>query len=246
VPAGTPSQGLTTGSPQPLILDELAGVTDDDPGWAVSLEDSGAIAELVGTISELVGAIAELSGAIVELVGAASELLGSSADEMASIRELLTGSWLSGISTVLLELLAGETVSLDVSGSAVSLELAGEAASLEDSGSPLYSSGATIPPSGSTSSSFADELSSQAFSVKAAAMPSVAAMALLAVAESGLPPEIFLFSIFITTLPKKLHVQIRPFKGRDHAGEHSRSIMIGTDIQKTVVFYGSASRSTVA
>ena len=39
--------------------------------------------------------------------------------------------------------------------------------------------------------------------MKAAAMPSVAAIALLAVAESGLPPEIFLFSIFITTLPKK-------------------------------------------
>lgn len=236
MPAGTPSQGLTTGSPQPLILDELAGVTDDDPGWTVSLEDSGAIAELAGTDSEL--------------VGSAAELLDSSADEMASIRELLTGSWLSGISTVLLELLAGETVSLDVSGSAVSLELAGETASLEDSGSPLYlyssGSGATIPPIGSTSSSFADELSSQAFSVKAAAMPSVAAIALLAVAESGLPPEIFLFSIFITTLPKKLYVQIRPFKGGDHAGEHSRSIMIGTDIQKTVVFYGSASRSSVA
>ena len=227
------------------MLDELAGVTDDDPGWTVSLEDSGAIAELVGAVSELVGAIAELSGAIVELVGAASELLDSSADEMASIRELLTGSWLSGISTVLLELLAGETVSLDVSGSAVSLD-AGEAASLEDSGFPLYSSGATIPPSGSTSSSFADELSSQAFSVKAAAMPSVAAMALLAAAESGLPPKIFLFSIFITTLPKKLYVQIRLFEGGDHAGDHSRSIMIGTDIQKTVVFYGSASRSTVA
>lgn len=209
-------------------------MTDDDPGWTVSLEDSGAIAELAGAVSEL--------------VGSAAELLDSSADEMASIRELLTGSWLSGISTVLLELLAGETVSLDVSGSAVSLELAGETASLEDSGSPLYSSGsgATIPPIGSASSSFADELSSQAFSVKAAAMPSVAAIALLAVAESGLPPEIFLFSIFITTLPKKLYVQIRPFKGGDHAGEHSRSIMIGTDIQKTVVFYGSASRSSVA
>ena len=49
---------------------------------------------------------------------------------MASATELLTGSWLSGISTILLELL-GVTVSLDVSGPAVSLEFVGETASLE-------------------------------------------------------------------------------------------------------------------
>ena len=71
-------------SPQTPPLDELAGSTVDDPGWTVSLEDSGVSAELVGSVAEL---------------------LDSSAAEMASMSELLIGSWLSGMSIVWLELL---------------------------------------------------------------------------------------------------------------------------------------------
>lgn len=72
------------------------------------------------------------------------------------------------------------------------------------------SSGATSPPRGSWFSSdellstgsktwpeVGEELSSQAFSVNAAAIPRVAAMALLVAVDSGLLWETFLFSIFI-------------------------------------------------
>jgi hypothetical protein len=109
------------------------------------------------------------------------------------------------MSTIFSLELLGVTVSLDVSGPAVSFELAGVAASLElpavweseDSGG-MTSSGGMSPPRGSSEPG--DELSSQAFNVNAAAMPSTAARVLLVAMESGLPPEIFFFSIFIATL----------------------------------------------
>ena len=72
--------------------DELAGLAD-------SLEDAGPAAELVVSAEELVGDS-------VALAGAAAELLDSAAADSASMTELLMGSWLRGMSTTLLELLA--------------------------------------------------------------------------------------------------------------------------------------------
>ena len=74
--------------------DELAGLAD-------SLEDAGPAAELVVSAEELVGDSVALAG-----VGAAEELLDSAAADSASMTELLMGSWLRGMSTTLLELLA--------------------------------------------------------------------------------------------------------------------------------------------
>lgn len=106
-PGARPSQGLGCAGPQPLLLEELVGAlldegaSDELAGWAVSLDDSGAVAEV--------------SGVAAELAGLASELLDSRKDEIASASELLMGSWLSGISTALLELLFCDSVCLEVS-----------------------------------------------------------------------------------------------------------------------------------
>ena len=111
VPSGTPSQGSMNGSvPQGLLLDDdgvtvsldVAGTTValEDDNCSVSLDVAGAAVSLEDT-----GASAELAGSIVKLIGSAAELLDSSADEIASISELLTGSWLRGMLTELLELL---------------------------------------------------------------------------------------------------------------------------------------------
>ena len=72
--------------------DELAGST-------VSLEDAGLAAEVAVSAEELVVES-------VALAGAAAELLDSAAADKASMTELLMGSWLRGMSTILLELLA--------------------------------------------------------------------------------------------------------------------------------------------
>ncbi len=84
-------------------LDELAGLADslEDAGWTVSLEDSGPAAELVVSAEELVVVSVALAG-----VGAAEELFASAAADSASMTELLIDSWLRGMSTTLLELLA--------------------------------------------------------------------------------------------------------------------------------------------
>ena len=79
----------------------------------------------MGWLAELAGTDAELAGSTVELVGSAAELLDSSADEMASMSELLTGSWLRGME--LLELVG--VVSADVASDW--LELAGPSVRLE-------------------------------------------------------------------------------------------------------------------
>lgn len=70
-------------------------------------------------------------------------------------------------------------------------------------------------------SELAEVLSSQAFSVKAPAMPSVAAMALLAANEMDLIPEIFFFSIFIFFSCGLLNFYVRLLECDDHA--HSRA-----------------------
>ena len=209
-PGARPSQGLGAAGPQPLLLDELAG----------ALLDEGASDELAGgTVAlDVSGAVAEVSGVAAELAGLASELLDSRKDEIASASELLMGSWLSGISTALLELLfcdsacsvlfccasfcsvpvccapvclvlltvvALSEVGLDSSDGLLSTVLL----SSEDSGSASMGK-ATWP-------EVALELSSQAFSVNAAVMPSVAASALLAATEKDFASVTFFFSIFI-------------------------------------------------
>lgn len=122
VPPGTPWHASWI-SRMVGALYELVGsrTSLEDPGCTASLEDSGAIVELVGTVSEL--------------VGFAAEQLDSSADEMASMTELLIGSWLRGISTTTwLELLTGDCCWLDVSGAWSGLELTGVCSRLELAG----------------------------------------------------------------------------------------------------------------
>ena len=94
-----------------LLISSSVGWLDELAGSTVSLEDSGVIVELVGAESEL--------------AGSATELLDSSADEMAFMSELLTGSWLSGISTTWLELLCVFSTWLEFAGSSVRVELLG-------------------------------------------------------------------------------------------------------------------------
>lgn len=200
--------------PQPLLLEELAG----------ALLDEGASDELAGgTVAlDVSGAVAEVSGVAAELAGLASELLDSRKDEIASASELLMGSWLSGISTALLELLfcdSGCSVLFCCASfcsvpvccapvcfvlscvASVCLELSCfVSAGVEESEAALtllelgWESSADEAGAGSE---WADEVSSQAFSVNAAIMPSDAASALLAAMESCFVPEIFFFSIFI-------------------------------------------------
>lgn len=202
-PGARPSQGLGATGPQPLLLDELAG----------ALLDEGASDELAG------GAVAlDVSGAAAEVSGVAAELLDSAAADSASMSELLMGSWLSGISTALLELLFCDSAcsvlfccasfcSVPVCCAPVCLVLLTVVALSEvglDSSEGLLSTILLSPEdSGSASMGKATwpevalELSSQAFSVNAAVMPSVAASALLAATEKDLVSVTFFFSIFI-------------------------------------------------
>ena len=159
-------------SPQEFT-EELDGVAELA---GVAPELFGAASELRGASAELAGASAELVSVASELAGAVSELVGSAMAERASAASLLSGSWLSGISTGLL-LLETSSAWLDVAGPSVEAELPGSNWD-EDSGSvKLLSAGSEL----------AEVESSQAFSVKTAAMPNVAAMAV----------ETFFFSIFI-------------------------------------------------
>lgn len=151
----------------------------------------------MGWLDELAGTDAELAGSTVELVGSAAELLDSSADEMASMSELLTGSWLRGME--LLELVG--VVSADVASDW--LELFGASSArleLMIVSDELMELGAGSLPC----SELAEVESSQAFNVNAAAMPKVAAMALFAAAGNGFAPKTFNFSIFIERPPYRI------------------------------------------
>lgn len=99
-------------------------------------------------------------------------------------------------------------------------------------------------------SELADVLSSQAFSVKAPAMPSVAAMALLAANEMELIPEIFFFSIFIfqpfgVFSGISLGLDVVAFEGGDHAA-HRSADAIGAEVYLATNVYGRASRKPIA
>lgn len=74
------------------------------------LLDDGTTDELAGC-----GMLLEDSDAAAEVSGLAAVLLDSAAADRASITELLMGSWLSGISTALLELLFCDSVCSEVS-----------------------------------------------------------------------------------------------------------------------------------
>ena len=177
-------------SPQEFT-EELDGVAELA---GVAPELSGAASELRGASAELAGASAELVSVASELAGAVSELVGSAMAESASAASLLSGSWFSGISTGLL-LLERSSAWLDVAGPSVEAELPGSNWD-EDSGSvKLLSAGSEL----------AEMESSQAFSVKTAAMPNVAAMAV----------ETFFFSIFIFF--SFLNFRVRSFKSGNHA-----------------------------
>ena len=170
----------------------------------------GAVSELVASAEEPTEASAELTGASAELAATASELLDSAAAERASTASLLRDSWLSGMSTAWLEL-EGVRVSLEVAdaslvGTFASALLAGPCESAEPG---TLSTELGVLLSGVTASPVADVLSSQAFSVNAAAMPNVAAMAV----------ETFFFSIFIFF--SFLNFRVRPFIGGNHAEHHS-------------------------
>jgi hypothetical protein len=193
--------------------------TEVPPGdpWHASLSSCS-----VGWLAELVGSTASLedSGTVSELVGSVAELLDSSADEMASMSELLTGSWLRGMSMELLELLSAVSAGLELS---TWQELAGACSWLEGSGVLSLlddrmiscSSGATSPPSGpgvASSSSFAEELSSQALSASDALIPRAAAMALLVAKERTLFWETLRFSIF-TLFPPLRNINISDYEG---------------------------------
>jgi hypothetical protein len=191
-------------------LDELAGLTDslEDSGCTASLEDSGVASELVGPDSELVVELAVLAG-----VGTAEELFASAAADSASMTELLIGSWLRGMSTILLELVVGDCCWLDVSDTCSGLELAGvcswlvasEALSLLDgvaSSMLLVGTVASLdsgPVVWFELSSDADALSSQALSENAAAIPRTVAMALFLANETIVLSLTFFFSIFMAT-----------------------------------------------
>ncbi len=164
----------------PPMVTEVA--PPDHPWHAFLISSSvGSLDELAGsTDSELVGSMAS------ELAGSAAELLDSSADEIASIRELLTGSWLMGMLMELLEAAGFASAWLELAGPSVWLELLMVSGELTESGM------------GSTTwSEVGEELLSQALNANEAVIPSVAAMALLT----------FLFSIFTntSTLCTKIH-----------------------------------------
>ena len=235
--------------------DELAGLADslEDAGWTVSLEDSGPAAELVVSAEELVVVSVALAG-----IEAAEELLDSAAADNASMTELLMGSWLRGMSTILLELLAGDCCWLDVSDACSSLELAGVCSFFEESETLSLLAGVASSAllAGAVASldsgpvvwfellSDAEELSSQAFSENTAAIPRTVAMALFLANETIVLFLIFFFSIFIFHFPK-LNFRICSFKGRNHA-EHHSAVAVGTDVQLAANVHGSASRRSLA
>jgi hypothetical protein len=231
-----------------IPLDELAGLADslEDAGCTASLEDAGSAAELAGSTEELVVES-------VALAGAAEELLASAAADSASMTELLIGSWLKGMSTILLELLARDCCWLDVSDACSWLELAGACSWLVASETLSLLVGVALSAllAGAVASldsgpvvwfellSDAEVLSSQAFSENTAAMPRTAAMALFLANEAIVLFLIFFFSIFIFSSPK-LNFRIRSFKGRNHA-EHHSAAGVGADVQLAANVYGSAS-----
>lgn len=189
---------------------ELAGASVEQDGWAVLLVESAAEVALAGSAADVAsGAVAELSGPAA-LAGPAEELLASAMEERASMTSLLMGVWLRGISTPLLELLCSVCAVLEdsvaESPSVLLLTEFGWGSSEDDFGA---------------GSELAEVLSSQAFSVKAPAMPSDAAMALLAANEMDLIPEIFFFSIFIFFSCGLLNFYVRLLECDDHA--HSRA-----------------------
>ena len=100
-PLGSPRHASLMSQMEGWLDDELAGLADslEDLGCTASLEDAGPAAELAGSAEELVVVFAALAGA-------AEELFASAAADSASMTELLIDSWLSGMSTTLLELLA--------------------------------------------------------------------------------------------------------------------------------------------
>jgi hypothetical protein len=189
---------------------------------------AGSAAELVGSAAELAVSAEELAGESAALagVGAAEELLASAIAESASITELLMGSLLRGMSTILLELLAWDCCWLGVSETCSGLELAGVCSWLVASetlsllagvaSSALLAGVVASLDSGPVVwfelSSDADELSSQAFSENTAAMPRTAAIALFLANETIVLFLIFFFSIFIFHFPK-LNFRIRSFEG---------------------------------
>ena len=177
---------------------ELAGASAEQDDWVASLAESAVEVALAGSAVE------------VALAGPAEELLASAMEERASMTSLLMGVWLRGISTPLLELLCSVCAVLEdsvaESPSVLLLTELGWGSSEDDFG---------------VGSELAEVLSSQAFSVKAPAMPSVAAMALLAANEMDLIPEIFFFSIFIFFSCGLLNFYVCLLECDDHA--HSRT-----------------------
>ena len=134
----------------------------------------------------------EDSDAAAEVSGLAAVLLDSAAADSASITELLMGSWLSGMSTTWLELHCCVSVC-----SEVSCVVSAGAEESEAALSLLELGWDSSEDEAGAGSELAEVLSSQAFSVNAAIMPSDAASALLAAMENCFVPVIFFFSIFI-------------------------------------------------
>jgi hypothetical protein len=89
-----------------ICVQDLSEELDEVAELAGLVALVGSAAELAGSAAEVAGAAEELVGESAALFGVAAELLDSIADEMASKTSLLIGSWLRGMSTILLELLA--------------------------------------------------------------------------------------------------------------------------------------------
>ena len=155
------------------------------------LLDDGTTDELAGC-----GMLLEDSDAAAEVSGLAAVLLDSAAADSASITELLMGSWLSGMSTTWLELHCCVSVCSEVS-CAVSAGAEESEAALSPALTLLELGWDSSEDEAGAGSELAEVLSSQAFSVNAAIMPSDAASALLAAMENCFVPVIFFFSIFI-------------------------------------------------
>ena len=165
---------------------ELAGASAEHDDWASSFAVSAVDVALAVVAEEDVAVSAAEPSGPSALAESAEELFASAMEDRVSMTSLLMGVWLRGISVPLLELVCSVCAVLEDSVadslSVVALLELSWGSSEEDFGA---------------GSELADVLSSQAFSVKAPAMPSVAAMALLAANEMDLIPEIFFFSIFI-------------------------------------------------
>ena len=212
----------------------MPGIWDDDvPGHKIRSLPGAFIHSLFAEELEVCGLLDELVDSTAELSDAASELLDSAAADSASMTELLMGSWLRGMSTTTwLELLCDVSVCSELlccAGVCSELLCRGSVA-LDDSGVVELPVVALLEVGWESSeagvgavSELADVLSSQAFSVKAPNMPSVAASVLLAANEMDLMPVIFFFSIFIF-LPSVLNFYIRLLEGGDHAERESAAL----------------------